>query len=103
MARSIPGGGLAARLLLVLAERYPVTLAQVALALGARRDVVEREARKLAAQGLVVLEPLGDEVYATLSGEGVSFLGLPAKEADRLRARRLPPAPPRDEHDPAFL
>lgn len=103
MARSIPGGSLAARLLLVLAERYPVTLAQAALALGARRDVVEREARKLAAQGVVVLEPLGDETYATLSGEGISLLGLPAKDAERLRARRPPAANPRDEHDPAFL
>ena len=80
-----------------------MTLAQVALALGTRRDVVEREARRLAAQGLVVLEPLGEETYATLSGEGISFLGLPAKEAERLRSRRLPPAKPRDEHDPAFL
>ena len=103
MARSVPGGSMAARLLMVLAERHPVTLAQVALALGARRDVVEREARKLATRGLVVLEPLGEETYATLSGEGISFLGLPAKEAERLRARRLPPPPPRDDHDPAFL
>lgn len=103
VVKSVPGGSLAARFLMVLVERYPVTLAQVALALGVRRDVVEREARKLAAQGIVLLEPLGDETYATLSGEGVTMLGLPAKEAERLRARRPPPARPRDEHDPAFL
>lgn len=103
VARSVPGGSMAGRLLMVLVERYPVTLRQVALALGARQDVVEREARRLAAQGLVVLEPLGDETYATLSGEGVTLLGLPAKEAERLRARRPPPARPRDEQDPAFL
>lgn len=102
MARAVPGGSLASRLLMLLTERYPVTLAQAALALGARRDVVEREARKLTSQGLVVLEPLGEDVYAALSGEGVTLLGLPAKDAERLRNRRPAPPKPRDEQDPAF-
>jgi len=98
----VAGGSLAARILVLLGERYPVTLKQVALALQTREDTVEREAKRLVAKGLVVLEPLGSETYAALSGEGVTYLGLPAKEAERLRARKLPPAPPRDEHDPAF-
>lgn len=75
---------------------------QVALALGLRRDVVEREARKLAAQRLVVLEPLGDDVYIALSGEGASLAGLSAKDAERLKGRKAAPARPRDESDPGF-
>jgi len=94
--------GNAARILALLVERYPVTLRQVALALRLRPDVLDREARKLAAQGLVVLEPLGDEVYVALSGEGATLQGLPAKEVERLRARRPAPPRPRDESDPAF-
>ena len=103
MTRHVKGGTTASRILLLLVERHPVTLAQVATALRMRADVVEREARRLAAQGLVVLEPLGDDVYVALSGAGVTHLGLPAKEAERLRARRPAPPPPRDERDPAFL
>lgn len=103
MSRAIPGGSVAARLLMLLGERHPLTLHQARLALGLRPDVVEREARRLAAQGLVVLEPLGDETYVALSGEGWTWLGLPAKEVERLKARRLPPPRPRDPDDPAFL
>lgn len=94
--------GSAARILALLVERYPVTLRQVALALRLRPDVVEREARKLAAQRLVVLEPLGEETYIALSGEGATLQGLPAKEVERLRARRPAPAKPADVDDPAF-
>ena len=94
--------GNAARILALLVERYPVTLAQVALALRLRADVVERETRKMSAQGLVVLEPLGEETYVALSGAGASLAGLPPKEAERLRGRRPAPPKPRDEHDPAF-
>ena len=100
MARTVTGN--AARILALLVERYPVTLRQVALALRLRPDVLEREARKLAAQGLVVLEPLGEETYVALSGEGATLQGLPPKEIDRLRGRKAAPPAPRDEHDPAF-
>lgn len=86
----------------LLVERYPVTLREVALALRLRPDVLDREARKLASQGLVVLEPLGDEVYVALSGEGANLQGLPPKDVERLRARKPAPVRPRDEHDPAF-
>lgn len=99
MARDVAGAG--ARILALLAKRHPITLAQVALALRLRHDVVVREARRLAACGLVVLEPLGEEVYVALSGAAARLRGLPAKEAARL-AERPPPAPPRDEDDPAF-
>lgn len=101
MAKQVAGN--AARILALLAERHPITLAQVALALRLRQDVVDREARRMAAQGLVVLEPLGKDVYVALSGAGVSLLGLPPKEAERLRARKPGPAKPRDEDDPAFM
>lgn len=100
MAKQVTGN--AARIVSLLLDRYPVTLAQVALALRLRPDVVEREARRLASQGLVVTEPLGDDVYVALSGAGATLAGLPAKEAERLRARRAAPAEPRDPHDPAF-
>lgn len=91
-----------ARILALLVERWPITLTQVALALQLRRDAVELEAKRLAAQRLVVLEPLGDEVYVALSGEGASLAGLPAKDVARLRARRPTPPRPRDDADPAF-
>lgn len=100
MARQVSGN--AARILALLVERYPVTLRQVALALRIRPDVLDRETRKLATQGLVILEPLGEEVYVALSGEGATLQGLPAKDVERLRSRKPAPARPRDEHDPAF-
>jgi hypothetical protein len=94
--------GVQARMLALLVERWPVTLGQVALALHLRPDAVELDARRLAARGLVVLEPLGMDVYVALTGEGVKLLGLPPKEAERLRDRKPTPPRPRDEHDPAF-
>lgn len=103
MSRAVAGGSVPSRILLLLGERHPVTIEQVRLALRLRPDVVERECRKLAAQGLVVLEPLGEETYVALTGAGITHLGLPPKDVERLRARRLPAAKPRDEHDPAFL
>lgn len=102
MTRAIPGDSVPGRILLLLSERYPITLAQVALALGLRGDVVKREARKLGAQGLVTLEPLGDEVFVALTGQGFQFLGLSSKDREKLRARRPPPPKPRDDADPAF-
>lgn len=103
MSRHVAGGSAASRILLLLSQRHPVTVAQTAVALGMRRDVVERECKRLAAQGLVVLEPLGDEVYVALSGAGATHVGLSSKELERLRASRPPPPKPRDPHDPAFL
>jgi hypothetical protein len=100
--KSVAGGSVASRILLLLAERWPITLRQVAVALRLRADVVEREAKKLASQKLVVLEPLGDETYAALSGAGAVHVGMPAKEIERMRARRPAPAKPRDDADPAF-
>ena len=86
----------------LLVERYPVTLRQVAIALRLRPDVLDREARKLAAQGLIVLEPLGEDVYVALSGEGATLQGLPPKDVERLRTRKPAPVRPRDAQDPAF-
>lgn len=100
MARQVSGN--AARILALLVERYPVTLRQAAIALRLRPDVLEREARRLASQGLVVLEPLGEETYVALSGEGATLQGLPAKDVERLRARKPAPPRPPDPHDPAF-
>ena len=102
MPRPIPGDSVPGRILFLLTERHPITLKQVALALGLREDVVRREARKLASQKLVTLEPLGDETYVALTGEGFTFMGLPAKDVENMRARRPPPPKPRDDHDPAF-
>lgn len=95
--------GAAARILLLLGERYPATVRDVVLALGIREDTVRRELAKLSTAGLVVTEDLDGVTYATLTGAGITYLGLSSKDAKRLRERRLPPPPPRDEHDPAFL
>jgi predicted ArsR family transcriptional regulator len=98
----VKGGSLASRILLFLGERWPITTRQVALALATRQDQVERETKRLVAQGLVVAERLGEETYVALSGAGATHVGLPAKEVARLRERRPAPAKPRDEQDPAF-
>lgn len=100
MAREVKG--VPARILALLVERWPVTLRQVALALRLRPEAVALEAKRMASQGLVALEPLGEETYVALTGEGVQLLGLPPKEAQRLRDRRPLPPSPRDEQDPAF-
>lgn len=103
MSRHVAGGSMGARILMLLGERYPITVPQVAAALGAREDVVKREVLRLRSGGMVVTEVVGGETYVALTGEGITYLGLPAKEAQRLRERRLPPPKPRDESDPAFL
>ncbi len=98
----IDGNSLTARVLMLLGERYPITLPEVAIALHARETTVAHEIKRLVARGLVITETVGGRTYVTLTGGGITLLGLPAKESARLRERRLPPAPPRDEHDPAF-
>jgi predicted ArsR family transcriptional regulator len=103
VSRRISGDSLGARVLLLLGERYPCTVRDVLLALGVREDTVRRELGKLATAGLVVVEELDATTYATLTGAGITYVGLSAKDAARLRGRKLPPARPRDDHDPAFL
>lgn len=102
MGRGVTGGSAGSRILLLLGERYPATLHDVSAALGLREDTVRRELAKLATAGLVVTEELDGVVYATLTGAGVTYLGLSAKDAKRLRERKPPPPKPRDDHDPAF-
>lgn len=102
VGRAVAGGSVGARILLLLGERYPATLRDVALALGMREDTVRRELAKLATAGLVVTEDLDGVTYAALTGAGVTYVGLGAKDAGRLKARKLPPPRPRDEDDPAF-
>ena len=103
VARTVPGGSVGARILLLLGERYPATVRDVALGLGMREDTVRRELAKLATAGLVVTEDLDGVTYATLTGAGVTYLGLSAKDSKRLRDRKPPPPRPRDDADPAFL
>ncbi|HUR68643.1 MAG TPA: hypothetical protein VM370_05300 [Candidatus Thermoplasmatota archaeon] len=100
MAKQV--GGTSARILALLVERWPVTVKQVGAALRLRPAELEREMKRLAAQGLVRLEPLGEETYVALAASGITLLGLPPKEAEKLRDRKPAPARPRDEHDPAF-
>lgn len=103
MAREVKGGSVAERILRVLVERYPCKASELEVMLHLRPGEVALELRRLKAQGLVTLEPLGDETYVALTGEGVTFLGGSAREAAAQRKRtRLPPTRPRDEDDPAF-
>lgn len=102
MTKSVPRDSVASRILLLLGERYPVTLKEVALGLGLRESATRLELKKLQAQGLVILEDLDGNVFVALSGEGFTYLGLSAKDAARLKARRAPAAKPRDDSDPAF-
>jgi hypothetical protein len=68
-----------------------------------REDSVRRELAKLASAGLVLQEDLDGATYVTLTGAGVTYVGLSPKDVARLKARKLPPPKPRDEDDPAFL
>lgn len=102
VGKSVPRDSVASRILLLLGERYPVTLKEVAVALGLRESAARLEVKKLQAQALVIVEDLDGKVFVALSGEGFTYLGLSPKDAARLKARRLPPAPPRDDADPAF-
>jgi DNA-binding transcriptional ArsR family regulator len=103
VAKKVDGSSLGGRVLLLLGERYPITMKEVALALGTREDSVRREVAKLASAGLVLTEDLDDKTYVTLTGAGITYVGLSPKDVARLRARKLPAAKPRDENDPAFL
>lgn len=80
---TVARGSAADRILRLLAERWPVTTEDIARALRLRPDVVRREVQKLAAQGKVTVEPLGERTYVALRGKVAR-----------------PEGPPRD--DPAF-
>ncbi|MFA5861709.1 MAG: helix-turn-helix transcriptional regulator [Candidatus Thermoplasmatota archaeon] len=103
MGRTVKGDSVGARILLLLGERYPITLGGVALALGMREDSIRRELAKLASAGLVLQEDLDGTTYVTLTGAGVTYVGLSPKDVARLRSRKAPPAKPRDDNDPAFI
>lgn len=64
----VAAGSVADRILRLLAERWPVTTDDLATALRLRPDVVRREVQKLAAQGKVTVEPLGERTYVALRG-----------------------------------
>jgi len=103
MAREVTGGSARDRILRLLGERYPVTVDEVALALGLRADTTRLEVKRLQAQGLVVVERLGGTSYVALSGAGFRVVGLSPADAAALRKKgKLPPTPPRPEDDPAF-
>lgn len=101
VTRSVSGDSLGARILLLLGERYPCTVGDIALALGIREGSLRRELGKLGSAGLVVQEDLDGTTFVALTGAGVTYVGLSPKDAARLRARKLPPSKPRDD-DPAF-
>lgn len=104
MARDVAGGSFRERILRLLAERYPITVDEVAVMLGLRPDVVRLEVKRLRALGLVVVESPGGTDYVALSGAGFRVVGLPGSEAARLRKQGKPPSPkPRDPDDPAFM
>lgn len=104
MPTEVRGGSVQDRILRVLAERYPVTVAEVALALGMRSDRVRLEVKRLQARGLVVVESPGGEEFVALSGAGVRLVGLSPSDAAALRKQgKLPPAKPRPDDDPAFM
>lgn len=89
VAMSVAANSLGARILALLAQRWPITQRQVALALQTREDAIAREVKRLVAQELVRIEPLGDDVYLALAGRAVRPVG--------------PPPKPKDPTDPAFL
>lgn len=103
MGKAVKGDSVSARILLLLGERYPITRREVAIALGVREDSIQRELAKLSAAGLVLQEDLDGVTYVTLTGAGVTYVGLSPKDVGRLRSRRPPPPKPRDDNDPAFL
>lgn len=82
----VASGSVAHRILRVLAERWPVTTEDLAVALRLRAGQVDLEVKRLAAQGKVTVEKLGEKTYVALRGD----------------ARRLPQPAPKDPHDPAF-
>lgn len=104
MTREVKGGSAQERILRLLAERYPVTVDEVALALNLRPDVTRLEVKRLQSQGLVVVESLDRKQYVALSGSGYRFIGVNPSEAAAYRKRhKLPPATARPDDDPAFM
>lgn len=87
MPRPIKHGSVTHRILKLLSERYPITEAEVALALALRRDVVHLEIERLRREGTVTAEEVSGHRWVALTG---------------LHGKRARP-PPRPDDDPAFM
>ncbi|UCE45710.1 MAG: MarR family transcriptional regulator [Methanobacteriota archaeon] len=69
-----------ARVIALLRRRYPITTDELRKELSVRRDTLDRVLKRLAAKGVLILEPLPDKTYVRLLLPGVEPAAEPSIE-----------------------
>ena len=84
---------LEARIVQVLLEVYPITVAELAHELGLKESRVMVGIRSLEQEGIVSLEPLPDKTYIRLVNPNISFIGRKVTQQKSLKrkGRKKPP------------
>lgn len=68
------------RVVALLRKRYPITVDEIREVLSIRLDTLNKTLRRLAAKGVLVLEPLPDKTFVRLLLPGVEVAGKPSSD-----------------------
>jgi len=73
-------GSLEARIIEVLLEVYPITVAELRKELSLSDKTIEMGLKRLLTKGIIALEPLPDKVYIRLLRRDFHFIGKKASQ-----------------------
>lgn len=62
------------KIIKILLENYPVTLSEIFEKINVRKDVIEKEIKKMEKQGIIELEILPDKTYIRLLTKNFMFI-----------------------------
>ena len=94
----IRGGGIEEAILTAVRENYPITLEDLIRVLGMPEGRVRLAVKRMAAAGLLILQPLPDVTYIR-PGKGVDFVGVNPKQRRSVKHGRRP-GKKKDEKEP---
>lgn len=80
MMIEIERSSLEARIIEVLLEVYPITIAELREELSLSEKVLEMALKRLQTRGIIALEPLPDKVYIRLLRRDFHFIGRKATQ-----------------------
>ncbi len=69
------------RIIKILMKRYPITTDELVKEIGMRKDVVQKEIKKLEREGVIALEVLPDKIFVRLLRRDFMFFN--EKKIDR--------------------
>lgn len=91
------------RIIKILMKRYPITIDEIVNELGMRRDVVEKEIKKLEMEGVIALEILPDKIFVRLLRRDLMFFNEKKIDRNIIVERENLKNEENSENNPAYI